>query len=408
MATDTIENLKPSSETFDSDVLTKHSKLDLGSRIAMYMARDSVNKIDSQFFNNIDNAKDPILKEIVENSNFHTERQQAGHMLVDYGEIFALWVQVNDKWYIQFLKVINYTCFKREIKSIIASKFNKFINGKECDSMYYNFKIDEDGTVVGRAYIPGDGKDTDDQFMSENDIKYNQKLNFIPGAIIQNNYNSEPDIFPIMEILQELNVLSCDLGEEWERVKTMFANQSSLTNKGKNSAQIKKSILGGEFVFDSSSYNSRFSGLPITPFISGSTSLDNLVRAIVFLEDRVMKYSFYGRDFEGSATNKHNLQISLFAQASGEYIQTKKEQRQRDYLYFFNLAYKLEIIKEPIKSITIYDSIFERGKIEGLKITEAQKDLYKAQAKNQKTQAKEKNIKSKNNKPSSEEIIDNS
>lgn len=132
--------------------------------------------------------------------------------------------------------------------------------------------------------------------------------------------------------------------------------------------------------------NAKFSQ-SLSAIISGSSTVATIIQTIVFLEDRALKYAFQGREMDSSGTNKHNMQVGLFNQAHGEYNQVKKEQRERDYLDFFkNVVEPITGIQSP-SAITIDASIFEQGKIEGMRAAAEQNNLYKSQAANQKAQA---------------------
>lgn len=155
--------------------------------------------------------------------------------------------------------------------------------------------------------------------------------------------------------------------------KQTAVRQRNIENGSRNSSE--------EF-----SVNGKF-GDQFGVMISGSSSLQVLIQGIVFLEDRALKYTFQGRDADGTSTNKHNMQVGLFNQAHAEYTLEKIDQRQDDYMRFFkDVVEPITGIKAP-SSIKINNSAYEQGKIDAMKQIEANKKYAAAQANAQQKQA---------------------
>lgn len=387
----------------------EHKDINLGTNIANYMARDSVNKLDSRPFNidkgfpfpdqnevNARNLEDEIitksnaiLRNLLERSDFFRARMEAGHYLSLYGAVLALWIYVEDKWYIQFLKIINYKAFNKDISRIVAHSFDVYAyNGQTPHYLRYELEV-KDEKLISKINIvepKSEAGKTKFKVIENKKLEYPASVNFIPGVIIKNNYLALPDFHSVAPILQEINVLSNGYGEEWEKIKTMFVNKGGLYGKGQSASSTQKQILSGKtHVFGGSTSNARFANY-LEAFMSGSITGDILTRMILFLEDRALKYSFYGREMEGTGTNKHNMQVSLFNQANSEYINVKKRQRESDYTDFFKMMVPLGILranKSLSLVIEILDSPYQIGKEQEALRSEYQNKLAAEQARAQ-------------------------
>lgn len=76
---------------------TKHVDVNMGDLLVNYMADDGVHKIDAQLFRGLDNTTNARLKRFLLESDFKTERQQAGRDISLLGETFIALIQVDGK-----------------------------------------------------------------------------------------------------------------------------------------------------------------------------------------------------------------------------------------------------------------------------------------------------------------------
>lgn len=363
----------------------KHAPINIGDILANYMANDSVNKIDAQSHIGLDDTTNKELKRLLDVSDFETERCAFGVDNSLTGETFLALIKPGDEWMIQFFKPTAYRKFKKEILEVtVNSGKTKFysqynvLNGSEVE-IFYRWYIRDDGRVVRETFhnapIAGQlktEKKTDDEYV------YPANITKIPGRLIRNNPTSTPDWVKATDILVEMNVLSNDIGIEWEYIKTQFQNMSNF-GSGEKGSQRQRQTENGERIYDAFSPNGKFAA-QYQAIISGSQTASILVQNLVYLEDRALKYAFQGRDSDASGTNKQNLQVGLFNQAHSEYNQMKKKQRERDYLSFFkDIVEGMLKIKAP-EAITIDISDYEKGKLAGVKLAEAQKANLEAQS----------------------------
>ncbi len=367
----------------------KHGSLDMGDVIVNYMAEDSENKIDSRRFVGLDgNIQNTDLKELLYRSDFVTERAKIGQKLSLYGEAFIALILIDNKWMISFFKPITYEVIKTKVIQMDAEGIGtKTLSGNMQSPIYYRWKVREDGRVIRETYyyqlkFPGDKKAPR---VVDSEFVYPKNVTQVPGILLRNNPSSTPDWYNVGDMLSEINVFSNDISEEWEFIKTQFQN-NGMFGRGEQGVTREEAIKNGSRIHDMFSPNGKFAQA-FQAIISGSTTITTLIQTVVFLEDRALKYAFSGRDSDSSGSNKHNLQVGLFSQANSEYIQKKIEQRQRDYMRFFkDVVQVITGIKAPNK-IEIQASEFETGKIEGMKSTQAQRELYQAQAQQQKSTA---------------------
>lgn len=351
----------------------KHQPVNMGDTLINYMAEDSENKIEAQLWKGIDDTTDTKLKQFLYDSDFITERAEAARYLSFNGNVFVALLFIDKKWVAQFFEVMDYEVVKTEVKKITARSFNNpdtFIKWE-----IKNGKVDKTTTVY---------EDDLKTVKETTTFTYPNNVTKIPGKIIRNNPKAMPDWIQVMSLVQELNLLSNDIGKEWENIKTIWSNVGQF-GKGVQGANRQKQIENGARITEDFSNGAKFAQ-QFQTIISGSTSLPLLIQSVVFLEDRVLKYAFQGRDSDQSGTNKHNMQVGLFNQSHSEYLSKKMAQRERDFERFFNDIVKPIVGTQEVK-IQIQNSVYEQGKEDGLKTAKAQNDYFNAQAEQAKAQA---------------------
>lgn len=382
---------------FDRD--KKHQPINMGDILISYMTEDSENKIEAQNWKGLDgNIANEKLRELLYRSDFWTQRQNAAKWFGTCGEIFVGIIIVDDLEYISFFRPNNYTKFKTDIFEITAyaDKQLQTKNG-ECEIMYgwrfgkeneINPKTKESlqGRILRETFYVSKGLKNEIEIMET--FIYPKKYNKIPGKLIRNNAKSLPDWIKAGSILYEMNLMSNDMGVEWENIKTMWSSKGQFGN-GKSANSREKRISNGETRVpdNTSSMNANYAQ-QFDLLISGSSSIQVLIQSLAYLEDRALKYNFQGRDLESTGSNKHGMQVGLFSQAHSEYVSKKKKQREKDYMRFFkDIVEGILGIKAP-REIAIQDSAYEQGKKDAMLQIKAQAEYNKAQAQAQKEQAK--------------------
>lgn len=374
----------------------KHEDINMGNTMISFMVEDSINKIEAQRWRGLDGElQNTELKDLLYRSDFVTERQVAANYFGVDGAVFIALILIDNQWYTQFFKISSYESFKTHITEMTADSLEtRNLDGTRTTKLYYRWRI-----AGENEKRPGTGEDLTGRVIRETFYRdpmlkkeiieetyiYPPKVKFVPGKIIRNNANAAPDWWRVTKILREIDVLSNEVGPEWEHIKTMW-NSTGVFGKGTGANERRRQMENGERVFSDFSINAKYAQ-QFSAMMSGSTTLTTLIQSIAFHEDRALKYAFQGRDLEGSGTNKHGMQVGLFSQAHSEYITKKKSQRERDYIRFF------KDIVEPITGIIapnriqIDDSAYEQGKKDALRQAEAQRQYNLAQATNQKAQA---------------------
>lgn len=365
---------------------TKHAPVDLGDILVSYYAQDSVNKIDSREFKGLYRQAD--ANAIIRESDFETEKAKWGEYLSLYGKVLLAVVYVDNQPQLAFFEVGAHKSLRGKLMYVNAHAgwTYKDANSIVPYDVYYRWWIDEDTTSptygrVFRSTVYDDATKGMQRVRGHADFMYPKSIDRIPAWIIRNNPKGEPDMVNSYQILLEMNVLGSEVSQEWEFIKTQLINLSTTFGQGKKSAQREAEIVGGNRISDSTSPNSKFQQAFQT-VISGSPSLQQLIQTIQWWEDKALKYSFGGRELESTGSNKHSMQVGMFAQAASEYAQVKKEQRQRDYNMFFNTVLKMFLPEElaPITySIKIQDTAFEEGKKAGILQAKAQQELLESQ-----------------------------
>lgn len=358
----------------DNQAGQKHKEVNMGTILINFMEQDSDNKIDSQTLLGIDNTRNKQLKDLVRRSDFITLRSKASRPICLRGETVMGLMIYKGKEYIKMFEIETYTREFNEFTDLTVSvdvKNGK--NGMSKEIKLYRWYIKEGRIFRDTIKRKGNIDEVTTTF------PYPTKYKTIPFTLIRNNPISEPDYMKAVTIFQEINALSNDIGEEWEMTKTIWQSNSWAGNGG--GANFVEELKNGKRQIDTFNPNSKIAQ-QFGAIMQGSITSSQLIHNIVFLEDRAMKYSFSGRDMDNSGTNKHNAQVGLFNQAHSEYLQKKSRQRERDYLTFFKdvVARYVQGVKIPNK-ITFDMSEFEKGKVEGMRAAQANRELIEAQKK---------------------------
>lgn len=367
----------------------KHQPLNMGDTLIGFINEDSVNKIEAQRWQGIDGElKNIALKELLYRSDFKAQRQKAGKILGEDGEVFVALIKLNDEWDISFFRINSYEEVKTRVLDMTAISDGIVKSGGIDYNVYYRWCIAEEGTINPNTQQDISGRVIRQTVWRDALNKRNEKVvewfvyppnvKRVPGTIIRNNAESKPDWVNVVRILYEMNLLSNDIGPEWENIKTMW-NSIGVFGNGRQAQSRQKQIENGERSFSDFSTNAK-AMQGFGTIISGSQTLSELISAVMFMEDRALKYSFQGRDIDGTGTNKHGLQVGLFNQAHAETLTKKKEQRENDFMRFFkDIVEPITGIEAPQK-ITIWDSPYEQGKKEAMSVIKAQKKMQEAQA----------------------------
>lgn len=381
---------------FSSD---KHSPINMGETLIRYMTDDSVNKIEAQRWNGLDgNLRNTQLRDLLYRSDFWTERQQAAQWFATHGEIAIALINIDSMWYVSFFKPLKYTEFKRVIEEITVEGIGTLKTKNGQSQLYYRWRKAKDNEINPKTNENISGRIIRETFWYNNEYLgdkktekiqetyiYDSNVKEIPVKLIRNNANSNPDWLKAGTILQEMNLLSNDIGIEWENIKTQW-NSVGVMGKGKQAQKRQKEINNGQRMYSDASANSKYAQ-QFGVIMSGSSTVATLIQTIAYLEDRSLKYSFQGRDTDSSGANKHNAEISLWNQSHSEYLVRKKQQREKDYYRFF------KDVVEPITGIVcptrirIDSSAYEQGKEDAIRYMESQRQLLAAQSASQRAQA---------------------
>ena len=357
-----------------------------------HWAKDIENKVDSRNHIGLDGLKRGInpktgkeystseLAEILYRSDFITERAKMSSTIFLKGYAALALVTTNGKKTIRMYDVMSYKKILREIIDITIQTIND--NGNQEQPILTRF-YKEDGKIFTTGV-----QIKDDKYINIGKAELLEGWTQVPVGLIRNNSKAESGIDHLVGMLSQLTFFGKELKSEWENIKAkwrenIYATSGNTQNNGRTEEMFNPNLMYGnakELV------------------IAGALSFNQLMAAIVLLEDRIAKYAFQARDTMSTGANKHNSEIGMFSQLYSEQIQTMIEQRERDLNYFFS-----EIInkqgKIPIsnKTIKIEYSDFEKGKREGFRLMSAQTEYYNKQglynnSLSQKTKEETKNL----------------
>lgn len=361
---------------------TKHAPINFGNTMINFMAEDSENKIEAQTWSGLDDTTDSALYDLIDRSDFITDRAANAKSLTFNGQYFVVLLKIDGEWNINIFEISSYKSLKTKVLEITVEGKNEIIRGDTAYDSFMTWSQREDGRITRTTFFYNEEGNKE---IEGSIYVYPSKVKRIPGMIIRNNPKAFPDFYNVMDMLNELNLLSNDIANEWENTKTIWQSIGEY-GTGEAGEEFTQYLANGGRAADYMSGNSRFAQ-QFQVMMSGSNTLATLIQTIAWTEDRILKYSFQGRDSTESGTNKHNMQVGLFNQVHSEYVLKKIKQRQLDYLRFFKeIVEPITGIKAPA-SIVINNSVYEEGKLAGMAKLSEELELYKAQTEQQKALA---------------------
>lgn len=380
----------------------KHQPLNYGDIMIDYMTVDSINKIEAQRWQGLDGELQNVeLRQLLYNSDFWTQRQKAAKWYATKGAVFVALIFINGRWDISFFNPYAYEEIKTDVIEMTAETDQLHKTNSGSHQIFFRWRIGKEGETIDATKENPQGIDIEgrvirETFYNANEFGvktevvtetyvYDKKVKTVPGKIIRNNESSHPDWYRVMNILDEINLLSNGIGEEWEQVKTLWSQIGVFTNGTSPKQRLEEIKNGGNLLVDNSVNAKAMQGFG--QIATDSTTLVVLLQTITTLEDKALKFAFQGRDLEGSGTNKHGMQVGLFSQAHSEYITKKKQQREKDFYRFFkDVVEPITGIQAPSR-IVIWDSEYEKGKKDSLAHQGIQSKYFESQTVAQKASA---------------------
>lgn len=361
----------------------KHKKIKAGTMMRKTAEWEKLTKIDSMIIRGFEDNS--ILKPILEASNFTNEKKIWSSKLFNEGKVAITYMKLNGKYKIFFADIVGSPLYQHgEIQRISIS--NGSVDFQTEQPIVWEYRVNEDGKIVYNKKIKNAA--TNDY---ESVVEEMLDLPYIPVWIIKDNpFAKNPwDQPEVKEMLEELDALSGDLGDEWELVKTqLYFNGASSQGKNKD-IEMSKILDGQRALGGNLNKNSAFAGPDVEPFPMTSSGPMLLMNHINYVKDLVYQHIFSSRETDMSATNKVNAQIVKSDRGAFEYNELCREQRAHDYYMFYTrvLKYQIANLRDDV-NIYVEMNEFDRNIYEIENRISHENTLLKAQAKQQNAQAK--------------------
>lgn len=330
----------------------KHQKINAGQLMRNNAKVETLTKIDAQKIEGIEDNQ--TLKELISNSNFSNEKCRWSEVLFEKQQIALIYQTMNGED--KLIYALPTGEIKWQFGDIVDIRVNSGIldsNGKQVFWRYYK---DDNGILKMDVEIL-DGYEY--KINGETQILINQK--YLPIWLIRDNPSGRNvwDNEDVKSTLKEIDILSNELGLEWEKVKTMF-NFNQIFSQGQTKEDIQEKMFNGESMFGGHNRSERL-GVALEALSVGGQSSILLMQQINYLKDLIFQHTFSSREIDTSATNKVNAQIVKSDRASFEYNNARREQRQRDYQMFYDRVLKSRVLGLTDRKIKIALNDFDNN-----------------------------------------------
>lgn len=307
------------------NIATHERKVGLGNAFQHFIFADTANRIDN---NLIVNGIDKVLYD----SEFTKLIDRLGYNLARDGQGWGLEAfEVDGSLVIDIARIFDYRKKAGKLMEIWIDTEITYQHGKVVVPVFSHYKLE------GGFVIKDQGMFLNNEWVL--DKSYNPiilETNVIPAWPFEFQSSCEGVIpHALYEAIETMNFFSNELPKEWEKTKTMFlhnaAFETNITGEQRGQA-----IRNGSDVIEVTDPNANLGGA-FSAFSSGSTTPDILDAQIMFLENRILKYSFLSTDTNwGKQAQQTTGEVSKLDRQALEHLIKINKIRLADYKRFFD------------------------------------------------------------------------